>query len=208
MFQSLYNPNRTALTLNLNGTDDEFDAIYPRNLRRVSDRHFTPIAVAKKAASFLATHRGARILDVGSGAGKFCLVGAAATQGHFVGVEQREELVLLSNALAGELRIDNVRFVHSNIMSVPFSDFSAFYLFNPFFENVRSHERMDDSVLMNPSLFNSYTSYTRTQLSAMPDGTRVATYYTSPSLIPPGYERVDASADGHLLFWQKRNSYS
>ena len=43
--------------------------------------HWTPVHVARRAAQFLVTGPETRVLDVGSGPGKFCLVGALATQG-------------------------------------------------------------------------------------------------------------------------------
>ena len=70
-------------------TDEEFDLIFPLEIRRKSATHFTPIKIAKAAAQFLATEPNIRILDVGSGAGKFCFVGALTTNAHFTGVEQR-----------------------------------------------------------------------------------------------------------------------
>jgi type I restriction-modification system DNA methylase subunit len=66
--------------------DEDFDLIFPLEIRRKSATHFTPIKIAKAAAEFLATEPGIRILDVGSGAGKFCIVGALITNAHYTGV--------------------------------------------------------------------------------------------------------------------------
>ena len=80
-------------------TDEEFDVIYPTDIQTLSRRHFTPIAIAKMAAEYLADQPNARILDIGSGVGKFCMIGAACTKGHFTGVEQRENLSNLANEI-------------------------------------------------------------------------------------------------------------
>ena len=202
MLQALFKLTRRQTVLSVDGNDEEFDRIYPRNIRRISDQHFTPLDVAKRAASFLVNRPGTRVLDVGSGAGKFCFAGAATTDGIFTGIEQREDLVNLSNSIAQDLQTKNVRFIHANVMGIDFKAFDAFYLFNPFYENVKSRERIDDTVLVSPSLFASYSSYTKNQLSDMPEGTRLATYYTSPAFIPAGYKQLESS-DAHLLFWEK-----
>ncbi|MEJ1237132.1 methyltransferase domain-containing protein [Chryseolinea sp. T2] len=203
MLRALFKSSAKQIALHIEGTDEEFDRIYPRNIRRISEQHFTPLNVAKTAASFLVSRPATRVLDIGSGAGKFCFVGAASTKGVFAGIEQREDLVNLSNSIARKLHIQNVRFIHTNVMGIALKEFDAFYLFNPFYENVKAGERIDDTVLVSPSLFASYSSYTRSQLSEMPEGTRLATYYTSPSFIPNDYRQVESSSDGHLLLWEK-----
>ena len=70
--------------------DSRFDLVYPREIRELSDRHWTPVEVARKAAVFLVREPGTRVLDIGCGPGKFCIVGALATDGRFTGVEQRD----------------------------------------------------------------------------------------------------------------------
>src|SRR6478735_8445679 len=95
----------------IQGTDEEFNAIYPRHIRKLAKKHWTPIAVARTAALFLAKKRGAKILDIGSGAGKFCMVGAAVTRAHFTGVEQRSELFEISQQLSASYRLKNTRYI-------------------------------------------------------------------------------------------------
>ena len=74
--------------------DEKFDQIYPPRIRELSRLYWTPIRVAAEAAKLLVTTPGTRVLDVGCGPAKFCLVGASLTQGVFIGVEQREDLVV------------------------------------------------------------------------------------------------------------------
>ena len=72
--------------------DEKFDLIYPAQIRQLSALHWTPVAVAAEAAKFLVTAPETRVLDIGCGPGKFCLVAASLTDGHFSGVEQRNDL--------------------------------------------------------------------------------------------------------------------
>jgi hypothetical protein len=80
-------------------SDEEFDRLLPTWARNVSGLHFTPVRVARRAAELLVARAGARVLDVGAGVGKLCIVGALTTQGSFVGVEQRGHLVAAGRAL-------------------------------------------------------------------------------------------------------------
>ena len=65
--------------------DEKFDLIYPPQIRELSSLHWTPVAVAAEAAKLLVTAPGTRVLDIGCGPGKFCLVGASLTDGRFTG---------------------------------------------------------------------------------------------------------------------------
>ena len=78
------------LKLKLDVSNEAFDALYPPGIIALANRHWTPVAVARMAAQYLVSRPGEKILDIGSGVGKFCFVGAASTEGHFTGVEQRE----------------------------------------------------------------------------------------------------------------------
>ena len=54
-------------------SDNRFNTLYPEPIRLLAARHWTPLNVARRASLFLAAEHGARILDIGSGVGKFCL---------------------------------------------------------------------------------------------------------------------------------------
>ena len=60
-----------CMKLNMVVKDEEFNAIYPERIGKLANRHFTPIAIAKQAAEFLAYNPGAKILDIGSGNSAF-----------------------------------------------------------------------------------------------------------------------------------------
>src|SRR5690606_33132656 len=106
-------------------SDKEFDAVYPLKIRKLSSRHWTPVEMAKRAANFLVNNAETRVLDIGSGVCKFCLVSAAYTQVNFTGVEQRESLVRLSQKIAKRFRIERINFVHANIKNINFKDFDS-----------------------------------------------------------------------------------
>ncbi|WP_286895194.1 MULTISPECIES: methyltransferase domain-containing protein [Sphingobacterium] len=116
-----------ALRSNMDVDDSVFDDIYPSKIKQLAERHWTPVHVAKMAAEYLVESPMDKVLDIGAGAGKFCLVGASCTQGMFYGVEQRESLVELSNGLAEKHQVHNVAFIHGNIDEICFSDYDAFY---------------------------------------------------------------------------------
>lgn len=77
------------------GSDERFNQLYPAHIQALAGRHWTPLLVARKAATFLAAEKNVRILDIGSGVGKFCMASAySKPQAFYYGVEQRKNLVM------------------------------------------------------------------------------------------------------------------
>lgn len=191
------------LRLNIHVTDEEFNGIYTPRIRNLAEKHWTPVAVAKQVAEFLVTRRGTHVLDIGSGAGKFCLIGAARTDGHFTGIEQRPELVDLSNALAKQYQLPNARFIHANITSIAFSNYDAFYFYNAFHENIAENGLIDDAVIGHERFYNLYSKYVVAQFAALPVGTRLATYWSPQRIVPANYKLRYSSDSGLVKFWEK-----
>lgn len=192
------------LQLNIDVGDQLFNTIYPLRIKRHSIRHWTPVEVAKLAADYLVDRPGKKILDIGSGAGKFCLVGAASTKGRFYGVEQREGLVKLSQKLARIHDMDNVDFIHSNITQISFADYDAFYFYNPFYENIDSSLSMDNKIATDEKLYFIYSEYVEDQLKKTPVGTRLVTYWSTFIEIPEGFDLEFTAYNGKLNFWIKK----
>src|SRR5947209_1589202 len=80
--------------------DARFDRVYPPLAQSVSRRFWTPVRVALTGAGWLREARSQRLLDVGSGVGKFCIVTQLAAGCATHGVEQRESLVEAARAAA------------------------------------------------------------------------------------------------------------
>lgn len=187
--------------------DDSFDSLYPKEVREISPWHWTPAEVARKAASLLVTKAGTRVLDVGCGPGKFCVIGAATTKGVFTGIEQRGELVGIARDLIDRSGIPRVQIVHGNITAVDFADYDAFYIFNPFEENVRQAYQIDATVELKVQLYDIYTRYVSAQLSELPVGARVVTYAGQCDEIPQGYECHRTAFGGQLKLWVHTRRY-
>lgn len=191
------------LKLHKNVTDTEFDTIYPENLKKIGHVHWTPVEVAREAAEFLSDIPSARILDIGSGAGKFCLIGAALTKANFTGVELRTGLYQVAKRIAKCYGLPNANFINSNITEIDFSNYNAFYYFNPFYENIEKTNIIDDTVELKTQNFNIYTRYVKEQLENMPKGTRLVTYWSSVKDVPLNYTLKGESMNGLLEMWEK-----
>lgn len=185
--------------------DNEFDQIYQDSIKILSDLHWTPVDVALKAAELLVDSPNTKVLDIGSGAGKFCLVGASATVGFFTGVEQRSFLVKLSKKIALQYDIKNTDFIHSNIMDVNFSNYDSFYFFNSFCENIIDiWPKIDSSVETSLSNYKKYTVYVHNELAKLESGTRVVTYCSEDIEVPNSYLLKEVYFDDLMKLWVKK----
>ena len=186
--------------------DEKFDQVYPAEVRRLSAIFWTPVTVAAEAARLLVMVPRTRVLDVGCGAGKFCLIAATLTDGEFTGVEQRAELVTAAREAAAQLGSGGVEFLHANVTDVPFANFDAFYIFNPFEEHLHGH-KIDKGIALSPELFKRYTSYVSDQLGNRPLGTRVVTYMGYANDVPACYDCEAALFGDDLKLWIKNREY-
>ncbi|CAH0205277.1 class I SAM-dependent methyltransferase [Chryseobacterium sp. WG14] len=191
------------LKLNIDVKDSTFNELYPSHIKELASRHWTPIAVAKIAAEYLAQKPDTKILDIGAGVGKFCLVGAASTKGMFFGVEQRASLTKISKKIASRNKIDNVEFIHANINEISFLDYDAFYFFNSFYENIDTTCLIDNTVMPEKDLYYAYSDYVKEQLDKTPVGTRLVTYWSKWDEIPSSFDIVGTDCNGLLNFWKK-----
>jgi SAM-dependent methyltransferase len=187
--------------------DRTFDAHLPEPLRFVSWRFWTPVTVAVCAAQWLAQAGVRRVLDVGSGPGKFCVVAALARDLSFVGLEQRGHLVDAARSLAARFDLgERVSFIHGSLGDVRLEDFDALYFYNPFAENIFCEEdQLDRSVELDERRFAQDVLFVENALERMPTGTRILTYCGFGGRIPDTYElsRWAKGNSNHLRMWTK-----
>lgn len=197
---------QSADTMSALDEDEVFDHQLPLPIRTHSTIHFTTVAIARTAARLLAPRPQMRVLDVGAGPGKFCLVAARAVpDATFVGVELRLHLVRLARKLAARVKVGNVTFIHADAMDLDWSAYDAFYLYNPFAEQLYAADDrlvLDRSLRCDPENFVDYVTGVRRRLSSARIGTRVVTYHGFGAPLPYGYE-LREDHDARLQLWVK-----
>ena len=184
-------------------SDEEFDSHYPLRVQKVSGTQWTPISVAKKAIAYLGVD-GESILDIGSGAGKFCLIAGSLGNSKVIGIEKNKSLVKLSQKLMDEFGLKNVNFIHGDIKDLDFSQFDHFYFFNAFEEHVNLDDQLDKELMMDPEYYQSMIDWINQKFDDAPKGTKIVTYCGDCREIPESYSLVKSSNRGKLRFWVKR----
>jgi len=186
--------------------DLTFDQVFPSSQRFRSWVHWTPVDVALRAVALLAPLPGRKVLDVGSGVGKLCLVGAATTASTWFGIERDTEMVQVANAAAIRMRVEHrTHFLLGDITGVDWSTFDAFYLFNPFAEILSSGP---GDALERRERYVASIDFVQRQLSLTAPATRVVTYHGFGGDMPPGFDRVhrEPAREDELCLWIRRPS--
>lgn len=188
--------------------DSDFDRFLSSEHRAPSPYYWTPLAVVVRLAGWFRDFGVSSVVDIGSGAGKFCVAGALASECRFTGLEHRPALVVAARALADTFGVsDRVTFAHGAFgeRAVPQAD--AYYLYNPFGENLFvGPDRLDDEVELGDARYRRDVSATEAFLEQTPAGSYLVTYNGFGGDVPPSYEGLlaDWSTPSLLRLWRKR----
>ncbi len=196
--------------------DPSFDRIYPGGHRFRSRTHWTPVEIALRACKMLEPADSDRILDIGSGVGKLCLIGALTSPGSWVGIEQDASMVRAATIAARALGVDGrVEFRHGSIDKLGdklgdklrWGDFTGFYLFNPFEELLYTAKEGTEG---RRKKFRALVEHVEEKLSFCAPGTRVVTYHGMGGEMPSCFElvRKEPARDSELCLWVRRQSPS
>lgn len=184
-------------------TEDSFTKQLPKYLQLRSRRFLTPIHVAQIATQWLTENGTKRILDIGAGVGKFCIAGAQHSSSYFFGIEYRPSLAKIANDLIIKYHLNNALVQCGDVTEIDFNDFDAFYMYNPFFENLVPSLRLNNEVELSGPLYAYYFKHTEEKLNNTKPGTRLVTYHGNNFEIPQTFRKIREGADGNLKLWIK-----
>ena len=187
----------------MTNADLEFDKALSSEMQNHSKFHWTPISVIEQAMQWFEADENTRILDVGSGIGKFCIVGSRLSKAQFTGVEKRQNLVDEANKLKSLNNTTNVDFVCSDIVDIDFKDFNAVYYYNPFCEQLALSDWIDKEIELNEEQFYEYQKYVVDQLKKMPINSKVVTFHSSELDISEHFIVEDIQFGGQLILWRR-----
>jgi SAM-dependent methyltransferase len=187
--------------------DHAFDRFLPVELQRVSNHYWTPLVVAKRAAEWFEDADVRTVVDIGSGAGKFCIAVAIASDCQFIGLEQRSKLVGAARTLARVFGVeDRVTFLEGAFGQVATPMADAYYLYNPFGEYMFGpREYFEGSRGHGVAQCARDIDAVKNLLRRAPLGTLVLTYNGFGGRVPASYRqiRADDNMPNALRLWQK-----
>ncbi|MRG96878.1 class I SAM-dependent methyltransferase [Polyangium spumosum] len=187
-------------------SDLAFDRLYPERIRKLSHRYWTPVHVARRAAELFAAHGARRVLDIGAGMGKFCVIAALTTELELTGVEHREGLVAAGREILATYGIPRVTLIHGTLDDVDFGAYDGFYLFNPFEEGTfEPSQWVDRTVPLSEERASADVAQVEEALARARRGTCVVTFHGFGGAIPPGFVHLPEETCGtaFLRLWIK-----
>ena len=189
--------------------DDLFDKQLTHYERERSRRFWTPVAVAARVAAAFSGQGAKKILDVGCGPGKFCVVASCSQPDLEVhGIEQRPRLVRLGLQLVRHLGAPNVRLSTGDATLVSWDQYDGLYFFNPFAESTYERDdRFDNEVAFSTMRFGNELLRAETMLARARPGTVVVTYHGLGGAIPSSYELVadELAGSDRMRIWVQRS---
>jgi SAM-dependent methyltransferase len=190
--------------------DHVFDQFLPDAPRAVSEQYWTPLAVIRRATEWLDELDVRSVLDIGSGAGKFCVAAALGGRSDFTGLEQRPHLVEAARTLARTFGVtDRACFIEGTFGELPLPHVEAYYLYNPFDELAFAAEsRLDHDVDISHARRQRDIAAVQKLLREARAGTYILTYSGFGGNLPPGYRelRVDRGFPQVLRLSRKMGS--
>ena len=187
--------------------DRAFDRFLPAALNLASSQFWTPLAVVQRAAEWIDELSIETVVDVGSGAGKFCVAAALFTRARYIGIEHRPHLVEAARELARAFEVDDrVSFEIGSLGEAPLPEGHAYYLYNPFGENLFGPtDHLDEEVELSTERYFRDVAVVENHLRMAPVGTCLMTYNGYGGAVPTSYQqvRIDRKIPNLLRMWKK-----
>jgi SAM-dependent methyltransferase len=187
--------------------DRAFDSLLPPDLKAASGEYWTPLAVALQAAHWLEAHDVRRVVDIGAGPGKFCVAVALASRCELLGLEHRSRLVGVARALAQQFGLEErARFQLGSVHEAPLPAADAYYLYNPFGENLHGPGGyLAEDVELSCERYALDISKVQHTFRCAPRGTIVITYNGFGGCMPASYEllQLERGFPCVLQMWSK-----
>ncbi|SOE23548.1 Methyltransferase domain-containing protein [Spirosomataceae bacterium TFI 002] len=185
-------------------TEEDFKKLVTADLQYLNAVHWTPIEVIDQILFWLKDYDALKILDIGSGVGKFCLIGGQKSHHHFTGIEKRTDFHDEGQKLLKALNLPNVSLLQADIVTFNLTAYDVIYLFNPFYEQVVNHgTRINDTAYQKEN-YLKYESYVLGHLINSVAGKMVISYEYNLMQKAKGFVLLHEAFDGALGLWRKR----
>jgi SAM-dependent methyltransferase len=184
-------------------SDKEFNALFPREISQHSKLYWSSKEAIEIAVTWLKPCK--NILDIGSGNGKFCLIGSHLISSKFTGVELRENLVILAKEVALNTN-SNAVFINDDIKNIDFSGYDAFFFYNSFAEHISIENRftpIDDKMTNSDVKYEFYQTILNQKLKTTKIGSLFVTHNNEGLFMPDSFELQEMTNDNELGLWKK-----
>ena len=174
--------------------------MFPNEISDHSKIFWSPRKAIETAVNWLDGCK--NILDLGSGNGKFCLIGSHLIDAKFTGVEIRETLVLHAQGVAQSTK-SKTSFIHDDIKNIDCSLYDGFFFYNSFGEHICTSGSFDNQIENSDDVYDFYQNILTEKLKTTKAGTRFVTHNNEGLFMPDSFQLQEMTEDNELTLWIK-----
>lgn len=183
-----------------NISDEEFNNLFPAEISDHSKLFWSSREAIETAVNWLDGCK--NILDIGSGNGKFCLIGSYLIDAQFTGVEIRETLVQHAQKIALSTNT-NTSFIHDDVKNIDCSVYDGFFFYNSFGEHICTSGAFDNQIENSDAVYDFYQNILTSKLQTTKIGTRFVTHNNEGLFMPETFQLQEMTDDNELTLWIK-----
>lgn len=188
-------------------TDAFWDSFLPQNFQTLSPFQWTPISVIERTWNFLSHDGVSSLVDLGSGVGKFCIYLSLLSHHSIdiLGLEDREELVNVSESLKKHWEVTKVQFKKENFLNQFPKGHSHYYCFNPLYETMKGTHSIDSNKIKSATQFLKDLQILKQNLLLMKPKSKLITFHGFGGNFLPGFRIIlkEEISGGEYLIWER-----
>jgi hypothetical protein len=124
------------------------------------------------------------------------------------GIEQREDLFKISQAVVKENHLERVCLTHGNMLDLDWSKYDVFYFYNPFQEHTHDGSDVgliDKNIDLDRKYYMQYVNEVFRQMSHLKPGKKVITFHGYGGVMPQSMKLLNSYhvENGDLGLWEK-----
>ena len=181
--------------------EKQFLELLPDSLRDLDYEYWSDFSQIEQSCKWLKNC--ANILDVGSGVGKFCIIGTQLLSSNFFGIEKNRRLHTQANVTLSHLTKHRVNFILGDLFKLPLSRYDGLYIYNPFVENISIGKKIDNSIAYDEKLYNDLHDQLMIRLDLLKSDSLVVNNSLVTDYFSDKFELVDVHSDPSLTLWKK-----
>ena len=143
------------------------------------------------------------ILDVGSGVGKFCIIGTQILSSNFFGIEIKSQLYKQAKTILSHLPKHHVKFIYGDLFELSLLDYDGLYIYNPFVENISLGKKIDNSIHYSERVYNALHNQLMIKLDTLKPNSLVVNNSFVTDYFNENFELIDVHSDPSLTLWKK-----
>lgn len=188
-------------------TDELWDSYLPKKFQLLSPYQWTPISVIERTWNYLSKDKVTSVVDLGSGVGKFCIY-LSKVSNHSIdilGIENREELLKISESLKEIWNTPDVNFKNTDFLNEFPTGHSHYFCFNPLYETMKGSHSIDSSKKKSAHQFLKDLEILKQKLFLLSPGTKLITFHGFGGSYLPGFRIIlkEEINSGEYLIWER-----